>query len=103
MRLWWLHTPVMVQRAYKFRFYPTPVQERQLRIEFGHARFVWNWALDLRSRAYKRWGFRRLLVSMPSPSASPTRLPGARCLGDDAGDHHVRAHPCSVSCPGKRV
>lgn len=25
-------------------------------VEFGHARFVWNWALDMRSKAYKRRG-----------------------------------------------
>ena len=44
------------QRAYQFRFYPTPVQQRQLAIEFGHARFVWNWALDTRTKADKESG-----------------------------------------------
>jgi putative transposase len=47
---------MMTQKAYKFRFDPTPEQERQLAIEFGNARFVWNHALNMRSKAYKRRG-----------------------------------------------
>jgi putative transposase len=30
-----------------------PTQKRQLAIEFGHARFVWNWALETRTQAYQ--------------------------------------------------
>jgi putative transposase len=44
---------MVTQRAYKFRFYPTPQQKRQLAIEFGHARYVWNWALETRTKAYQ--------------------------------------------------
>ncbi|QBQ56557.1 RNA-guided endonuclease InsQ/TnpB family protein [Nitrosococcus wardiae] len=44
---------MVAQWAYKFRFYPTPTQKRQLAIEFGHARFVWNWALETRTKAYQ--------------------------------------------------
>ena len=44
----------MIQRSYKYRFYPTREQINQLAVELGHARFVWNWALDMRSKAYKR-------------------------------------------------
>jgi putative transposase len=44
---------MITQCAYKFRLYPTPTQKRQLAVEFGHARFVWNWALELRSKAYE--------------------------------------------------
>ncbi|WP_240761697.1 transposase [Nitrosococcus wardiae] len=47
---------MVTQRAYKFRFYPTPTQKRQLTIEFGHTRFVWNWALETRTKAYKEHG-----------------------------------------------
>lgn len=43
-----------IQRSYKLRFYPTASQIQQLDIAFGHARFVWNWALDMRIKAYKR-------------------------------------------------
>ena len=43
-------------RAYKFRFYPTQAQRRQLAIDFGHARWVWNQALAIRSTFYRRFG-----------------------------------------------
>lgn len=43
-----------VQRAYKYRFYPTPEQEQLLAQTFGCTRFVYNWALNLRSQAYER-------------------------------------------------
>lgn len=46
----------MVQRTYKYRIYPNKAQRQQLAIEFGHARFVWNWALNMRSLAFKRRG-----------------------------------------------
>jgi putative transposase len=44
---------MITQRAYQFRLYPTPTQKRQLAIEFGHARFVWNWDLETRTKAYQ--------------------------------------------------
>jgi putative transposase len=44
---------MVTQRAYKFRLYPTAQQKRQLAIEFGHARWVWNWALELRNKVYE--------------------------------------------------
>ncbi len=40
------------KRAYKYRFYPTDEQKRLLAQTFGCARFVYNWALRLRSDAY---------------------------------------------------
>src|SRR5262245_25970927 len=43
------------KRAYKRRFYPTPDQEQVLVRTFGCARFVYNWALRLRTDAnYQR-------------------------------------------------
>ena len=51
----------MVQRAYKFRFYPTPDQAEQLARTFGCARFVYNHFLRLRTDAFfqdkKRVGY----------------------------------------------
>jgi putative transposase len=44
---------MITQRAYKFRLYPTTQQKRQLAIECGHARWVWNWALETRSKSYE--------------------------------------------------
>lgn len=43
---------MLIQRAYQFRFYPTAMQRKQLAVEFGNARFVWNRCLALRSTAW---------------------------------------------------
>ena len=40
------------KRAYKYRFYPTEEQKHVLARTFGCARFVYNWALRLRTDAY---------------------------------------------------
>ena len=40
------------KRAYRYRFYPTPEQAAVLARTFGCARFVYNWALRLRTDAY---------------------------------------------------
>src|SRR5699024_12352059 len=41
---------IKIQRSDKFRFYPNSAQQKQLAIEFGHARWVWNTCLAWRSR-----------------------------------------------------
>ena len=43
-----------VQRAYRFRFYPTSQQEELLRRTLGCARLVYNKALEVRSEAWAR-------------------------------------------------
>src|SRR5437016_5320511 len=40
------------KRAYQFRMYPTDEQKKILARTFGCARFVYNWALRLRTDAY---------------------------------------------------
>src|SRR2546426_1884292 len=40
------------KRAYKYRVYPTPEQKQILARTFGCARFVYNWALRLRTDVY---------------------------------------------------
>src|SRR5712692_7378670 len=40
------------KRAYQFRLYPTDEQKHLLARTFGCARFVYNWALRLRTDAY---------------------------------------------------
>ena len=40
------------KRAYRYRCYPTPAQAAMLARTFGCARFVYNWALRLRTDAY---------------------------------------------------
>jgi len=45
-----------VKRAYRYRFYPSPEQARELNRTFGCARFVWNWALNMRTAEYRMNG-----------------------------------------------
>jgi putative transposase len=40
------------KRAYKYRFYPTPVQAQTLARTFGCVRYVYNWGLRQRTDAY---------------------------------------------------
>ena len=40
------------KRAYQYRFYPTSEQEHLLARTFGCARYIYNWALRLRTDAY---------------------------------------------------
>lgn len=42
----------VVKRAYKYRFYPTEEQAHNLACTFGCARFIYNYALHKRKRAY---------------------------------------------------
>jgi putative transposase len=43
---------VKQKRAYRYRYYPTPTQAAVLARTFGCARFVYNWALRVRTDAY---------------------------------------------------
>lgn len=45
-----------MKRAYKYRIYPTEEQKVLLAKTFGCCRVVWNWALDVKSTAYKERG-----------------------------------------------
>src|SRR5699024_6915563 len=47
---------INIQRSYKFRCTPNRAQQKQLAIEFGHARWVWNKCLAWRIHAYKEVG-----------------------------------------------
>ena len=42
----------MQKRAYRYRFYPTDEQAHNLACTFGCVRFVYNYALHKRKRAY---------------------------------------------------
>jgi putative transposase len=44
------------KKGFKYRFYPTEEQEAVLAKVFGHTRYVWNWALELRTNAYYEEG-----------------------------------------------
>ena len=45
-----------IERAYRMRVYPTRSQARTLAQLAGATRFVWNWALDRRTAAYRADG-----------------------------------------------
>src|SRR3990172_6918745 len=49
---------MIVHKAFRYRIYPTAQQDQALAVQFGHARFVWNWALALREAAYQETGKR---------------------------------------------
>jgi putative transposase len=59
------------KRAYRYRFYPTPEQTAMLAQTFGCARYVYNWALRLRTDAYSH---RQERVSYADTSAALTVL-----------------------------
>src|SRR5262249_14265951 len=59
------------KRAYRYRFYPTPEQAAVLARTFGSARFVYNWALRMRTDAYYE---RQERVSYADTSAALTAL-----------------------------
>jgi putative transposase len=70
------------KRAYRYRCYPTPAQAHVLARTFGCARFVYNWALRLRTDAYYE---RQERVSYADTSAALTMLkrePGSAWLNE---------------------
>ncbi len=47
---------MLIRKAFKFRIYPNKEQQAALAIQFGHARFVYNWALNRRKEYYEATG-----------------------------------------------
>jgi putative transposase len=45
-----------VRQARKYRVYPNNEQKQKLAVQFGHARYVYNWALTKRKEHYKQTG-----------------------------------------------
>jgi putative transposase len=66
-----MEQPQSHSRAYRYRFYPTPTQAATLARTFGCARYVYNWALHLRSEAYQE---RQEHLSYQETSAALTTL-----------------------------
>ncbi len=58
----------MVEKAYKFRFYPTPEQENLLRRTLGCVRLIYNKALAIRTQAWyekqERVGYKQTSAMM---------------------------------------
>jgi len=47
---------LLIRKGFKYRIYPNQEQRRALTIQFGHARFIYNWALARRIEYYKENG-----------------------------------------------
>jgi putative transposase len=64
------------KRAYRYRCYPTPAQAAVLARTFGCARFVYNWALRLRTDAcydrQERLGYHETSAALTSLKREPT-------------------------------
>jgi len=43
-------------KANKYMIKPDPVQQKKLAVQFGHARFIYNYALSIKCEAYKDYG-----------------------------------------------
>ncbi len=63
------------KRAYRYRLYPTPEQASRLARTFGSARFVYNWALRLRTDAYyerqERLGYHEASAALTTLKQQP--------------------------------
>jgi len=46
----------MLRKAFRYRLYPQQEQAAALTVQFGHARFVYNWALATRQDHYRQHG-----------------------------------------------
>lgn len=47
---------MIIQKAFRYRIYPNSAQQHLLAVQFGHARFAYNWALAQRQEHYKQHG-----------------------------------------------
>jgi putative transposase len=68
---------MQVQRAYRYRFYPTPEQAEQLARTFGCVRVVYNWGLEERTRAFydrqQRLYYKDLALALTHLKKTPER------------------------------
>lgn len=73
----------IVQRAYKYRFYPDAEQENVLARTFGCARYVYNWGLRLRTDAFyehqERIGYAGTCKRLTALKQEPDKLWLAEC------------------------
>ena len=43
----------MIYKRYRYRIYPTEVQKRELAKHFGAVRFIYNWGLETKKKAWE--------------------------------------------------
>ena len=70
-----------IERAYRMRVYPTRSQRRQLAQLAGATRFVWNWALDRRTAAYRADGTQLNWIALSREFTALRAAPETAWLG----------------------
>jgi putative transposase len=59
---------MIVRKGFKYRIYPNREQQRRLAVQFGHARYIYNWGLAQSQDKYP--GYSRLAKQLPILKAS---------------------------------
>ncbi|MBC8508189.1 MAG: IS200/IS605 family element transposase accessory protein TnpB [Chloroflexi bacterium] len=59
---------MIVRKAFKYRIYPNREQQQRLAVQFGHARYVYNWGLAYSEGKYP--GYNRLAKQLTTLKAS---------------------------------
>jgi putative transposase len=78
----------MSHKGFSYRIYPTAEQKVLINKAFGTARFVYNWALDLRQTTYKETGTGKYFAAVLCDAPEPTKLPERNtAVGVDLGLH----------------
>jgi putative transposase len=54
---------MIVRKAFKYRLYPNREQQERLAVQFGHARYIYNWGLTQSQERYR--GYRHLANPLP--------------------------------------
>lgn len=72
----------IVKVRYRFRFYPTDAQREHLGRVFGSCRYVWNWALRMRTDAYFKDGKSISYVESSARLTALKRQPDHAWLGE---------------------
>lgn len=71
-----------IERAYRMRIHPTRAQQRQLSRLLGATRFVWNWALDRRTTAYRCDGAKLNWIALSREYTVLKNTPGTAWLAE---------------------
>jgi len=74
--------PGTIERAYRMRVYPTQDQAHQLARLLGATRFVWNWALDRRTTAYRTEGIEMDWLMLSKEMTELRRAPATAWLSE---------------------
>lgn len=73
---------MQVKRAYKYRFYPTDEQAKNLAQTFGCVRFIYNWSLNKRKRAYFDEGIKLRTKDFSAALTDLKKAEGTRWLSE---------------------